>query len=136
MIALKETQERTRKRIKEDIKESSNAYTDYADNVLPKLKRTYLRKCQEVEDHRAAAAAAPPPNMQNTPYAEQGGTTHTNSQSNPNLPVKSAVTAPQPLRPLDRRPSGGTSSHRTRSPSTSGAFSDFAQHGNQAVSSS
>jgi hypothetical protein len=49
IFGCKETQERTRKRIKEDLKESGVAYTDYAENTLPKLKRTYLKKCQEVE---------------------------------------------------------------------------------------
>jgi hypothetical protein len=44
-----ETQDRTRKRIKEDLKDSSSAYTDFADNILPRLKRTYLKKCQDVE---------------------------------------------------------------------------------------
>ncbi|KAL4069347.1 hypothetical protein J3A83DRAFT_4537308 [Scleroderma citrinum] len=128
LISLKETQERTRKRIKEDIKESSNAYTDYAENVLPKLKRTYLRKCQEVEDYKAAAAA-PPSNNQGTPYPEQRVPSVASSRSNPSLPVKPAVTAPQPLRPLDRKPSGSAQGHRPRSPSTSATFSDFAHHG-------
>ncbi|KAH7929352.1 RhoGAP-domain-containing protein [Leucogyrophana mollusca] len=125
LTALKETQDRTRKRIKEDLKESGNAYNEYAENMLPKLKRGYLKKCQEVEDHKAAAAAAPP----HTPYAEQGGTALSNSRSNPSLPSKPVVTSPHPLRPLDRRPSGSGPTTRNRSPSTSTAFSDFAQHG-------
>lgn len=128
LIALKETQDRTRKRIKEDIKESINSYTDYAENVLPKLKRTYLRKCQEVEDYKAAAAA-PPSNIQGTPYPEQGAQNVSSSWSNPNLSAKPVVTAPQPLRPLDRKPSGSAPGYRTRSPSTSATFSDFAHHG-------
>jgi hypothetical protein len=33
-----------------DLKESAAAYADYAENTLPKLKRTYFRKCQEYED--------------------------------------------------------------------------------------
>jgi hypothetical protein len=49
MTLPQETQDRTRKRIKEDLKDSISAYTDFADNILPKLKRTYLRKCQDVE---------------------------------------------------------------------------------------
>jgi hypothetical protein len=44
-----DSQERTRKRIKEDIKDSGVAYGDYAENMLPKLKRSYLKKCQDVE---------------------------------------------------------------------------------------
>ena len=31
------------------MKESIQAHTDYAENVLPKLKRAYLKKCQDVE---------------------------------------------------------------------------------------
>jgi hypothetical protein len=46
---LKETQERTRKRIKEDLKESSNAYYEHTNEVLPRLKSRYLKKWQEVE---------------------------------------------------------------------------------------
>ncbi|KAG2370245.1 hypothetical protein BDR07DRAFT_1386850 [Suillus spraguei] len=132
LTSLRETQERTRKRIKEDLKESGSAYTDYAENTLPKLKRTYLKKCQEVEDHKAAAATAPPHSISTTsttPYSEQSGTTLSTSRSNPSLPSRPAVTAPQPLRPLDRRPSGSAPGPRNRSPSTSGTFSDFAHHG-------
>ncbi|KAG1757960.1 hypothetical protein EDB19DRAFT_1660019 [Suillus lakei] len=131
LTSLRETQERTRKRIREDLKESGSAYTDYAENTLPKLKRTYLKKCQEVEDHKAAAAAAPPQSTSTstTPYSEQSGTTLSTSRSNPSLPSRPVVTAPQPLRPLDRRPSGSAPGPRNRSPSTSGTFSDFAQHG-------
>ena len=61
---LQESQDRTQKYIKEDLKESSNAYNDYAEGTLPKLKHTYLHKCQDVEDHKAAAAA---PNAHQAP---------------------------------------------------------------------
>ncbi len=56
------------------------------------------------------------------------GPSVTGSRSNPNLPSKLQVASPQPLRPLDRRPSSGAP--RNRSPSTSTAFSDLAQQGN------
>lgn len=46
---LQETQERTRKRIKEDLKNATSAHLDYADNILPRFKRNYVKKCQEVE---------------------------------------------------------------------------------------
>ncbi len=46
---MQEEQDRIRKRIRDDVKEAINAHTDYAENVLPRLKRTYLKKCQEVE---------------------------------------------------------------------------------------
>ncbi|KAG8220143.1 hypothetical protein J3R82DRAFT_1169 [Butyriboletus roseoflavus] len=130
LMTLKETQERTRKRIKEDLKESTAAYSDYAENTLPKLKRTYVKKCQEVEDYKLAATPTPSQAPSSAPYGETGGTSMPNSRSNPVLPSRPIVTAPQPLRPLDRRPSGTTHVARTRSPSTSGTtFSDFAQHG-------
>ena len=53
------------------------------------------------------------------------------SRSNPNLPSKSQVVSPQPLRPLDRKPSSG--GPRNRSPSTSTALSDLAQQGDDTV---
>ncbi|EGO28450.1 hypothetical protein SERLADRAFT_445900 [Serpula lacrymans var. lacrymans S7.9] len=133
---LKETQERTRKRIKEDLKESSNSYNEFAENTLPKLKRTYLKKCQEVEDHKATVTSNTAPITSShhhtpsyTPYLEQSSNAFSNSRSNPSLPTKPVVTTPHPLRPLDRRPSGSMPSGRSRSPSTSTAFSEFAQHG-------
>lgn len=46
---MQETQDRTRKRIKEDLKDSSATYNSYAEKTLPRLKRTYLKKCQEAE---------------------------------------------------------------------------------------
>jgi hypothetical protein len=45
----KETQDRTRKRIKEDLKGSASAHADFAENTLPKLKRAYIKKCQDFE---------------------------------------------------------------------------------------
>ncbi|KAF9519904.1 hypothetical protein BS47DRAFT_1374940 [Hydnum rufescens UP504] len=54
----KDIQERTRKRIKEDIKESALAHQEYVENVLPRLKRNYLRKCQEVEEYKSADRAS------------------------------------------------------------------------------
>jgi len=46
---FQETQERTRKRIKEDLKDSTSAYNEYAEVILPKLKGRYLKKFTEVE---------------------------------------------------------------------------------------
>ncbi|KII93467.1 hypothetical protein PLICRDRAFT_121785 [Plicaturopsis crispa FD-325 SS-3] len=125
LATMKDTQDRTRKRIKEELKESSVTYNDFAENQLPKLKRTYLKKCQDVEEHKAAAHAAPAspthPEFHNTPL--------TNTKSNPNVPSKPIVTSPQPLRPLDRRPSGSAPPARNRSPSSNTAFSDLAHQG-------
>ncbi|KAI9445530.1 hypothetical protein H4582DRAFT_2109166 [Lactarius indigo] len=110
LTALKETQDRTRKRIKEDLKESTSAHTEFAENTLPKFKRAYLKKCQEFEVFNVPEGSAVP-----------------GSRSNPNLASKSQVASPQPLRPLDRKPSSGAP--RNRSPSTSTALSDLAQQG-------
>lgn len=57
----KETQDRTRKRIKEDLKESTTAHTDFAENTLPKFKRAYLKKCQEYEVNITLYLALRPP---------------------------------------------------------------------------
>ncbi|KAI9431433.1 hypothetical protein H4582DRAFT_2085110 [Lactarius indigo] len=127
LTALKaslETQDRTRKRIKEDLKESTSAHTEFAENTLPKFKRAYLKKCQEFEDHRLASVpSAGIGQVFNVPE----GSAVPGSRSNPNLASKSQVASPQPLRPLDRKPSSGAP--RNRSPSTSTALSDLAQQG-------
>ncbi|KAJ7139686.1 hypothetical protein C8R44DRAFT_309860 [Mycena epipterygia] len=125
LTSLRETQDRTRKRIKEDLKESGSAYTDFAENGLPKLKTKYTRKFAEVEESKRLAAAAPP--LSPTPMLASGPE-HTNPKSPvPGAPLR--VTSPQPLRALERRPSGSAPSARNRSPSSSTAFSDLAQHG-------
>jgi hypothetical protein len=70
------------------------------------------------------AAAAPP--LSPTPMTASG------ADPNPKAAVPGAplrVTSPQPLRALERRPSGSAPSGRNRSPSSSTAFSDLAQHG-------
>ncbi|KAH8979730.1 hypothetical protein EDB86DRAFT_2983704, partial [Lactarius hatsudake] len=101
LSTLKDAQDRTRKRVKDDLKESAAAYADYAENTLPKLKRAYFRKCQEYEDFSLAS---------------------TQSQGAGQAP--SLLELP---RTLDRKPSGTFSRHRTLS--TTLSFSDLAQHG-------
>ena len=49
---MQDSQDRTRKRIKEDLKESNLAYNEYAETVLPRLKAKYTRKYAEVEVRR------------------------------------------------------------------------------------
>ncbi|KAJ1310269.1 hypothetical protein OPQ81_007010 [Rhizoctonia solani] len=63
---LRETQERTRQRIHEDMKESQSAYTECADSQLPRAQKHYRRKCQEAEESRMAPAIPMPPNSHNT----------------------------------------------------------------------
>ncbi|KAI0080062.1 RhoGAP-domain-containing protein [Panus rudis PR-1116 ss-1] len=121
---LKETQERIRKRIREDLKDAISAHTEYSENVYPKLKRAYLKKSQEVEDYKAAAAAERSP-LSPTTTAENPFVSPRSSVSS-GRPV---VTAPQPLRPLERRASGTIPATRNRSPSSSTALHDIASQG-------
>ncbi|CUA72376.1 Rho GTPase-activating protein gacY [Rhizoctonia solani] len=60
---LRDTQERTRQRIHEDMKESQSAYTECADSQLPRAHKHYRRKCQEAEESRMAPAIPMPPNQ-------------------------------------------------------------------------
>ncbi|KAJ4476619.1 hypothetical protein J3R30DRAFT_309536 [Lentinula aciculospora] len=121
LTSLKDTQERTRKRIKEDLKESSSAYNEYAENTLPKLKSRYVKKFAEVEESKRAAAN--PPTSPTIPTSDYQGLSKSPAPSRP------SVTAPQPLRALDRRPSGSIPGARNRSPSSNTAFADLAQQG-------
>ncbi|KAG6866016.1 hypothetical protein C0991_009424 [Blastosporella zonata] len=127
---LQETQDRTRKRIKEDLKDSSSAYNDYAENVLPKLKSKYAKKFAEVEEQkRAAAIVTPTAPLSSSSIGTEQYHHLSNSRSNPSIPSRPTVTGPQPLRALDRRPSGSGPPPRNRSPSSSTAFSDLAHQG-------
>jgi len=131
LTVFKETQDRTRKRIKEDLKESGLAYTDYTENVLPRLKTRYQKKFSEVEEQKRIAASITPSTPLQTPTATTESLHHlSNSKSNPSIPSsRPIVTSPQPLRSLDRRPSGSGPNGRNRSPSSTTAFSDLAHQG-------
>ncbi|GJE85925.1 RhoGAP-domain-containing protein [Phanerochaete sordida] len=125
LVGLKETQERIRKRIREDLKEAISAHADYAENVFPKLKRSYMKKSQDVEEFKAAAANGAP--LSPTAVHEINPFVLPKPDKGSGKPV---VTAPQPLRPLDRRPSTHQNAPaRNRSPSTSTALSDLAHQG-------
>ncbi|QRV86267.1 Rho GTPase-activating protein gacY [Ceratobasidium sp. AG-Ba] len=63
---LRDTQERTRQRIYEDMKESSSVYNECAENQLPRAQKLYRRKCQEAEESRIAPTIPMPPNTQPT----------------------------------------------------------------------
>ncbi|KAL5495565.1 hypothetical protein ACEPAI_1028 [Sanghuangporus weigelae] len=121
IVSLRETQDRTRKRIKDDLKESAAAHQDYLDNVLPRLKRTYFKKCQDVEDNKLNALSPPPPGSTEASVALSP------TRSNPN--TNPVVTNPQPLRPLSRRASGHHPQSRNRSPSASNPLHDLANQG-------
>ncbi|KAH8997007.1 hypothetical protein EDB86DRAFT_3043847 [Lactarius hatsudake] len=117
LATLKDTQDRTRKRVKDDLKESATAYADYAENTLPKLKKAYFRKCQEYEVTLSEFA---------TPFLPLifGDATRIFPWHllSPKGPVKRL-----PPRTHDRTPSGTLSRHRTLS--TALLFSDLTQHG-------
>jgi hypothetical protein len=73
------------------------------------------------------SAVVPPSNVGQTSVVPESSA-NPSARSHPNLPSsRSSVVSPQPLRPLDRKPSSG--GPRNRSPSSSTAFSDLAQHG-------
>ncbi|KAF5377182.1 hypothetical protein D9615_006332 [Tricholomella constricta] len=129
LTTLKETQDRTRKRIKEDLKDSGLAYNEYAENMLPKLKSKYTKKFTEVEEQKRAAAITPTSPLPTLPLDANQHHHLSNSRSNPSIPSRPIVTGPQPLRALDRRPSGSGPTGRNRSPTSSTAFSDLAHQG-------
>ncbi|PPQ63698.1 hypothetical protein CVT24_004278 [Panaeolus cyanescens] len=115
LTTLKDTQERTRKRIKEDLKDSSAAYNEYAETMLPKLKSRYAKKYSEVEEQKRSTANAIPTSPPLTSSSSDHGPKPSLSNS-----TRPTVTAPQPLRALDRRPSTSGPTGRNRSPSSSG----------------
>ncbi|KZS93245.1 RhoGAP-domain-containing protein [Sistotremastrum niveocremeum HHB9708] len=123
LTSLKETQERTRKRVKEDIKESMSAYQSYAENDLPKLKRQYLKKCQDVEDYKSA-----PQGSSNTTMPQSSGATESSAPVY-QKPYTQQITSPIPLRPPHRQPSLSQPNTRARSPSTSNSLQDLAHQG-------
>ncbi|SJL04121.1 uncharacterized protein ARMOST_07481 [Armillaria ostoyae] len=122
---FKETQERTRKRIKEDLKESGSAYNEYAEVTLPKLKTKYIKKFAEVEESKKAALSPP-----TSPQSPPSDAHHITTSMKPDHlgTARPTVTSPQPLRAIDRRPSGSAPG-RNRSPSSGTAFSDLAHQG-------
>ncbi|KAJ7275432.1 hypothetical protein B0H12DRAFT_1087305 [Mycena haematopus] len=125
LTSLRETQDRTRKRIKEDLKTAGAAYNDFAENGFPKLRSKYVKKFAEVEESKRMAAAAPP--LSPTPMTASGAEHHS-KPTFPGAPMR--VTSPQPLRALERRASGSAPKARDRSPSSGNTtFADLAQHG-------
>lgn len=58
LSTLKETQERTRKQIKENLKASTTAHNEYVEGALPRARRNYWKKCHEVEVSLSAPCLA------------------------------------------------------------------------------
>ncbi|KAF8256362.1 hypothetical protein EI94DRAFT_1649994, partial [Lactarius quietus] len=128
LATLKDIQDRERKRVKDDLKESAVAYADYAENTLPKLKKGYFKKCQEYKVRL--------PHL-STPFLSHisDDTIRIFAWHLPNLkiPAPTSLTSrilypTQPPRIRDRKSSGHGSHNRTLSNALS--FSDLAQHGN------
>lgn len=78
------------------------------------------------KDYKAAAAAVPVPLMSPTISNESHGSHHV-SKPITSIAARPVVTAPQPLRPLDRRPSLGAPATHARSPSAGTGLQDQAQ---------
>lgn len=161
LIHLKETTERTRKRIKEDIKDSAQAHVDYAEKELPRLKAKYLRKIQDVEEYKASeknyilpSGFAPIPQaFSPPPPAASTSTSPTSTHLETNLPNpvvggpggspprQPPIAAPQPHQAISSNPLGGQPSRpttlpavpRNRSPSASTSFSEIAFSGRRAL---
>ncbi|KAG8983985.1 hypothetical protein FRB94_009703 [Tulasnella sp. JGI-2019a] len=139
LIHLKESQDRSRKRIKEEIKDSYQAHVDYQDNVLPKLKQKYLRKVQDVEEYRnlppvQSTGFAPIPQTLSMPSGPPSPTSTTQTVvSESGSPPKQQLiqhTGP-PLQNIQGRPAFAQA--RNRSPSGNSSLSDLAQQGRKAL---
>ena len=142
LMAIQETQERIRKRIRDDLKEAITAHTEYEEGAFPKLKRTYMKKSQDVEVYflinaylvqlthplpqelRTAATT-----LAHSPAVNNDGPSAVPKAASSFQSVRPTVTAPQPLKPLERRVSQSVQASRARSPSTSTALSDLAHQG-------
>ncbi|KIM29131.1 hypothetical protein M408DRAFT_128687 [Serendipita vermifera MAFF 305830] len=129
---LKETHERSRKRIKEDIKISLTQYIEYAENVLPRLRRTYLKRCQEVDEWRSAGEPKPQltsPTISN-PMSPKAGMSLPPTSTNTGPPITGAGNGGGPTLPRGRQSSIGIPNRRDRSPgSNTTSFSDLAHQG-------
>ncbi|KAG8851346.1 hypothetical protein FRB96_009411 [Tulasnella sp. 330] len=140
LILLKESQDRSRKRIKEEIKDSYQAHVDYQDNVLPKLKHKYLRKVQDVEEYRnferPSAGFAPIPHSFSMPMASGPPSPTSTTQT-----LQSESGSPPKQPPLGNTGNGpptnasrpSFSQPRNRSPSGSSSLSDLALQGKKAL---
>ncbi|KAF8334160.1 uncharacterized protein EI90DRAFT_2970532 [Cantharellus anzutake] len=159
--AMREEQERTRKRIYEDLRVGTAAHIDYLENGLPRLKRHYLKKCQEVEDYRAAErptasttsnnASGVNPSSQPSlppgaipiqrrasfgdrekPYIQSPTPTSTPTPT----PTPSATALIQSVSTITLPPSTHQPAPRNRSPSSANMnplFSDLAHHGKKGL---
>ncbi|CAE7218473.1 unnamed protein product [Rhizoctonia solani] len=108
---LRDTQERTRQRIHEDMKESQSAYTECADSQLPRAYKQYRRKCQEAEESRIAPAIPMPPN----PH----GTNNSNHPGQPLFsPTQEAFSPPPPSYANLHSPEATTSAPGARTGTT------------------
>lgn len=111
---LRDTQERTRQRIYEDMKESINVYTECAENQLPRAQKHYRRKCQEAEESRIA------PTIPMSPNAHSSTTSHTSpplfspSQETFSPPPTYTNLTPADFAPIDVK--GDKNGHPTPTP--------------------
>ncbi|KAG8823943.1 hypothetical protein FRC19_002817 [Serendipita sp. 401] len=124
---LKETHERSRKRIKEDVKNSWTQYSDYGENTLPRLRRAYFKRCADADELRGNSidikAPVTSPVISSPVIPKQGGP----------LVQSPSTIAPSSSPPergqRGRQSSVGQQTKRDRSPSAATSFADLAQQG-------
>lgn len=130
LLELKETHERSRKRIKEDVKNSLVQYNEYSENTLPRLRRTYMKRCMEADEWKHEGSARNTVTSPTTPHQPVPKPT----SSTPSTPPTNNRSVYQSDAPSERGPRGRQSSiggqgRRDRSPGGSTSFSDLAQQG-------
>lgn len=105
------------------MKDSLSQYNEYSENTLPRLKRTYFRRCQEVDEIRAAEEPKPSNQTVTSPVIS--------NPMPPGKPNPQQGTNPQPQASggpqRGRQTSIGLPKGRDRSPGTS--LSDLAHQG-------
>ncbi|KAI9456987.1 hypothetical protein BJY52DRAFT_527106 [Lactarius psammicola] len=72
LITLKESEDKTRKRIEEDLKESAAKYADYAANTISGYQQEYLKKYYPQQDDHPTDISRRPPSL-NIPNKRFGG---------------------------------------------------------------
>lgn len=95
LIALRDTQTRIQNRIREDLKDATGSYEEYAFTKVPKMQRSYNNKTQAVEDYKkqqhaiemqakllAEQMPKEPPEVKPHPYSAHGHSPSTSSINN------------------------------------------------------
>jgi hypothetical protein len=112
------------------MKESKTQYRDYNENTLPRLRRAYFRRCQDVEDMKAADESKSNPTLTSpvvsTPMSPKKVTP---SQGTNPQPQTGASPGPQ----RGRQTSFGLPKGRDKSPGGGGGGTSLADLAHQGV---